>query len=119
MAAALTQPVARTANGRVYYLDATGRVRSLSPDGAVSDVITLPFSSQISQAGRSDQELAFAVSPDGRQLIASVLTLPRTTSVDPERLSAVRDPNGHWFVDLFSAVVGGTVQRLSHQDLGT
>ncbi len=68
-AAALLQPEARVAAGKVFYQDNAGAIRSLSPDGAVSDVTSFGITSP-------QQVLSFAVSPDASQLMASVLTLP-------------------------------------------
>ena len=64
-AAVLPMPVS-TSNSRVYFMDAGGAVRTLSPDGTVSPgpVITLPTGS----ARRS----TFAVSPDDSQMAVVV-----------------------------------------------
>jgi hypothetical protein len=75
------QDEARVAAGRVYYADGSGVIRTLSPDGSVAEVARLPF-------GGAQQELSFAVSPDGTSLEAALLTLPpanpnRRTPGDP------------------------------------
>jgi hypothetical protein len=111
-AATLLQPEARVANGRVYYADAIGTVRTLSPNGQVELVTTFPMSPQ------TEQELSFAVSGDGRSLMASVITLPAVISHDQSG-GSLRDPNGHFSLDLYIAAAGGPAQRIRRQDLGT
>ena len=110
-AATLLQPDARVANGKVYFADGAGVVRALSPDGTVANVTSFPTPSQ------TEHELSFSVSPDGRTVIASVITLPAVISVDQFGLPQ-RDPNGRWLVDVYVAAAGGTARNLIHRDLG-
>src|SRR5215470_6880320 len=63
------QDEARVAGGRVYYADGSGVIRTLAPDGTVAEVARWPF-------GGAQQELSFAVSPDGKVLEAAILSLP-------------------------------------------
>jgi len=78
----LPQPEARVAGGKVYFADATGVVRALSPDGAVASVTSFPLSAP-------QQLLSFAVSPDGSQLLATLFSFPPVhvpppqTPIDP------------------------------------
>lgn len=76
-AAPILQPEARVAAGQVFFADAAGAVRSLSPDGTVRDVTTFPITNP-------QQELSFAVSPDGKRLMAVVLSFPPLKSPLPE-----------------------------------
>lgn len=75
-AAALLQPEARVATGKVYYQDQGGDIRSLTPTGAIAEVTAFPLTSP-------QQLLSFAVKPDGSQLMATVLTLPLPGPTDP------------------------------------
>ena len=78
----LLQPEARVAGGRVYYVDATGAVRSLGADGTVASVTAFPLTGP-------QQLLSFAVSPDGGQLMATLFSFPPVhvpppqTPIDP------------------------------------
>lgn len=90
-------PPAVVAAGAVFYADGDGIVRRLDPGGAVKQVADFATGPQ--------QELWFAVSPDGRRLEASVLTVPA--------------PGGAWALDVKTAAAGGQVATLKHSDLGT
>jgi hypothetical protein len=66
---AVLQPEARVVGGAVYYADGLGVVRRLTPRGGdPSTVATFPITSD-------QQAVAVAVSPDGRRLMATVLTV--------------------------------------------
>jgi hypothetical protein len=93
---ALLPPPAVTAADSAYYADGAGVVRRLQPDGVVSEVADFALTPQ--------QELWFAVSPDGRQIEASVLTVPAA--------------GASWTVDLEVVQAGGQPRRLRHDDLG-
>lgn len=65
---AVLQPEARVVGGAVYYADGLGVVRRLTPGGGdPPTVATFPITSD-------QQAVAVAVSPDGRRLMATVLT---------------------------------------------
>jgi hypothetical protein len=102
----------RVAAGAVFYADGHGVVRRLGRDGSVTTVATFP-------ATGSQQELSFAVSPDGRQLMASVLTAPPVHVPPP---TTVEDPvfadNGHWSLELFTADAGQPAVSTFKRDLG-
>ena len=68
-AAPVLQPEARVAAGRVFFADGAGTVRSLAPSGEVRQVSAFPIASP-------QQELSFAVSPDGQSLAATIIRLP-------------------------------------------
>ena len=76
-AATVLQLEAEVAAGAVYFIDGKGVVRRLVSAGTVETVATFPLTS-------SQQEVSFAVSPDGKQLMAAVLTFPtHHPSTDP------------------------------------
>ena len=93
---AVLQPEARVAAGAVYYADGAGVVRRLAVGGGdPRRVATFPIA-----AGQ--QALAFAVSPDGLRLVATVLTV------------------APWHVDVEMASAGGrtvTVRTIEVPDL--
>lgn len=93
----LLPPPAVTAGDAVYFADGAGEVRRLQPDGVVTQVADFALTAQ--------QELWFAVSPDGKQIEASVLTVPAA--------------GGAWTADLELASAGGQPRKLRHDDLGT
>ncbi len=101
-AASLPQPEARVANGRVYYAEGSGQVRSLDPTGAVQDVIAFPIDGQ--------KLLSFAVDPTGGQVLASVVTIPRFV---PPGLPC--NQQGDYVVDLEYGSAGGHPQNVYHQ----
>jgi hypothetical protein len=78
---AVLQPEARVVDGAVYYADGAGVVRRLAVDGGgPRTVATFPLTT-------TQQALAFAVSPDGLRLVATVLTVA-PWHVDVEAASA-------------------------------
>lgn len=109
----LMQPEAHVANGAVFYVDGDGVVRRLDKTGATAVVARFP-------AGQPQQEISFAVSPDGNHLVASVLTLP---AQNPNySMSCGCGPwvaGSHGFVELFAADLGGAIRSLQKMDLGT
>jgi hypothetical protein len=110
-AGVLMQPEARLAAGAVFYIDGNGVVRRLSVDGSVAQVTSIPF-------GQPQQEVSFAVSPDGTRVIASVLTLPAKnpnaqTPGDPPYVAG-----SHAFIEVFAADAGGPTRSLVRTDLG-
>ena len=104
-----TQLEAHTAAGAVYFMDGSGAVRRLSPDGANQPVTSFPIT-------QPQQLAAFAVSPDGRRLAASVLTLPPRLA-EPQ-------PFGGWPAGARASVLievasaGGQAQTIQTLDLG-
>src|SRR5262249_56227227 len=73
----LPQPEARVAAGKVFYADGAGVIRSLSADGAIATVTTIPMTS-------GQQMLSFAVSPDGVQIVAAVFSFPPVRNPPPQ-----------------------------------
>jgi hypothetical protein len=101
----LLAPQAYVASDRVFYADGRGVVRSLAPDGETATVANFPVGDQ--------QELSFAVRPDGQEVLAAILTLPQRPS------SGASCPTGFgpgdWILDLYRATAGGASNRISHQ----
>ena len=78
-------PVAHVAAGRAYYIDGSGAVRSLGWKGDVREETRFPVTS-------SQQEASFAVSPDGKTLVGSVVTFPSRPNPEPAAPYRPTDP---------------------------
>jgi hypothetical protein len=112
-AAPLLQSPVRTAGGAVFYADRTGAVHRLKPDGSTSVVATFPLSN-------AQQELGYAVSPDGLHLIATVFSTPPLHNPPPQTLGdPIYQEGGHWTLKLETADAGGTTTTTLQRDLGT
>lgn len=107
----VVQSPVRVANGAVYFADSSGTVHRLTVDGAVSQVTTFPLTTK-------QQDLSFAVSPDGKQLIAIVLTTPPLHDPPPQTLGDPIFGPGSWSLDLETASLGGTASVALHKNLG-
>jgi hypothetical protein len=94
------------ANGRAYYLDLAGVVRSLGPAGDVRQETRFPITNL-------RQRVSFAVSPDGRRLIGAILTVP--PKPDPVPASPYRAPL-NLSVDVMTASAGSPASVTFHQD---
>jgi hypothetical protein len=93
----LVPPQAYVAARQVFFLDGTGRIRSLSPSNSLRDVTSLPKT--------ADQQLAsFGVSPDGTRILATVLSIPSTPQ------------SGDFTIgyDVFGAHAGGPATMIRH-----
>jgi hypothetical protein len=102
----------RLAAGAAYYAEPTGRIHRLDPSGGDTVVATFPLAS-------TQQELSFAVSPDGKQFIAIVLTLPPVHDPPPQDLSQpVFKEGSRWATELERATSGGTTESVLKTDLG-
>ena len=102
----------RLAAGAAYYAVPTGQVHRLDPTGADAVVATFPLTSV-------QQELSFAVSPDGKQLMAMVLTAPPVHDPPPADISQpFFRPGTRWSQELELATAGGPTQSLAKTDLG-
>jgi hypothetical protein len=96
---------AQVADGKVYFADGKGVVRSLAANGQITRVASFPFSGH-------QQMLSFAVSPDGTQLLGAVLTVPAKffpCSGGP--------PLQQLSLDVYSAHAGGASTLLYHEKL--
>src|SRR5438874_8221240 len=76
MAATMPQSEAQVGAGGVYYIDGNGAVRLLKRSGQPSAVATFPITP-------TQHEVWYAVKPDGRSVLAGVLTLPAVASPSP------------------------------------
>lgn len=101
-------PEAYTAAGSVFFVDGTGVVRRLDSSGSVQRVTAFPFDS-------ATQVLSFVVSPDGRQLMATILTVPTPL---PSTTQGCGSSQGDYVLDTYLAAAGGTARRVSHVDAG-
>ncbi len=108
----LLQPPVRVASGAVFYADSAGVVRRLAADGTVSDVTTFKLTNK-------QQALSFAVSPDGKQLIAIVLGTPPLHNPPAQTLGDPVFGPGTWSIDLENATEGGPATVALHRDLGS
>jgi len=95
--------------GMVYYADGMGTVRSLSTDGTIRQVATFPMTS-------SQQLFSFAVSPDGRRLLATLFTLP-DKPLSGDSCGGWMLVPGDYSLDVYSAQAGGAGRLLYHQSL--
>ena len=112
-AGALLQSPVRAAAGAAYYADKSGSVRKLTPDGTVSPVAKFPLTNP-------QQELTYAVSPDGAHLIAIVLSTPPLHDPPPQSLAdPLYQEGAHWKLRLETAEAGGPTATTLERDLGT
>jgi hypothetical protein len=97
---------ASVAAGKVFFLDGNGLIQSLSTTGQLQTVTSFSLTGQ--------QMLSFAVSPDGSQLMASILTVPPVTAAGdacgPKPWYA-----GTFIQDIFKVAVGGSPQLIRHE----
>ena len=92
---------AHVANGKVFFADGKGLVRSLAIDGTVTVAATFPLTS-------AQQMLSFAVSPDGTSVLGTIYTLPSGLSYCDGA------PSGTFNFDAYKAPVGGAAQLVYH-----
>jgi hypothetical protein len=103
------QDEARVAAGRVYYADGAGVIRTLSPDGSLADVARLPWKG-------AQQELSFAVSPDGKVLEAAIVTLPPAVTTPRQSISDPFWSPGNASVDLYQVLPGQQPLNILHRE---
>jgi hypothetical protein len=97
--AVVLAPEAHVAAGVVYFVDGRGVVRTLAPSGLVKQVAVFPIT-------QSQQAISFAVSPDGKQLMAAILTFPAKGKLIPG--TGWYAPVGPWTLEVERADAGGT-----------
>lgn len=106
-AATILQPEAQVGADGVYYMDGSGVVRLLQPSGEPTVVATFPMTPEQRQAW-------YAVSPDGRQLLAGILTYP---AIGPTLSGQPWQPLvGTWKFDLEQSDAGGAMHVLQHYE---
>lgn len=93
---------AHVANGKVFFADGNGVVRSLAIDGTVAVAATFPLISA------QRQMLSFAVSPDGTSILGTIYTLPSGLSYCNGAAS------GTFNFDAYKSTVGGAAQLVYH-----
>jgi hypothetical protein len=99
---AILPPSAHVAAGKVFYADGHGVVRSLSVDGTLTTVATFPLTS-------TQQMLSFAVSPDGKSLLATLFTVPK------DAFPCDGSPStGSYSFDAYTAASGGPAKLVDH-----
>ena len=91
-------PEAHVAAGVVYFVDGHGVVRTLAPSGVVRQVAVFRIT-------QSQQEISFAVSPDGKQLVAVILTFPSVGKLIPG--TGWHALVGPWKLEVDRAEIGG------------
>jgi hypothetical protein len=96
--AVVLAPEAHVAAGVVYFVDGRGVVRTLAPSGVIRQVAVFPIT-------LAQQEISFAVSPDGTQLMAAILTLPAVGNPIPG--TGWRALVGPWKLQVDRADAGG------------
>jgi hypothetical protein len=102
----------RLAAGAAYYAEPTGRVHRLDLTGTDTVVATFPLTT-------TQQELSFAVSPDGKQVVAIVLTFPPVHDPPPADLSQPYFKEGsRWSTEFERATSGGATESVLKTDLG-
>jgi hypothetical protein len=97
--AVVMAPEAHVAAGVVYFIDGRGVVRALAPSGVVRQVATFPLALK-------QQEISFAVSPDGKQLVAAILTFPAVGKLISG--TGWHELVGPWKLQVDQAELGGT-----------
>lgn len=100
------KPPVALAAGAAFWADAAGVIHRLDRDGKVTEVTRFPIGDQ--------QQLTFAVSPDGRRLMASVLTVPpfkQNPSYPWER-----DPGAKWTMQTLAANTGSAAREVARVD---
>lgn len=101
----------QVAAGGVYVIDGKGTVRRLAPDGTIQTVATFPLTT-------AQQEVSFAVSPDGKQFMAAVMTFPTYhASTNPN--APFGNFSGPHVLNLELATAGGRTATVAHWQSGT
>jgi hypothetical protein len=106
--AALLPPSAYVVNSRVYFADGTGTIRSLGIAGPPSTVAQFPLTS-------TQQLMSFAISPDGKQVLATIATLPPATIGTAICRGEPTTGDSNYYYDLYAGVAGGSSHLVSHQ----
>ena len=100
----LTDLEGQVADGAVYFVDGSGTVLRMTPNGGVTTAARFPINS-------AQQSISFAVSPDGKEIIAVVLTYPLFT---PGATLDQSTSTGPWRLQIEKAMAGGATVML-HQ----
>lgn len=103
-------PAARVAASAAYFGDGSGTISRLERAGAAVPAAHFPVT--------ATTFFSWAVSPDGRQFIAILLTPPPLLDPIPAGPADPFVAGGHWTLDLYTEVAGGAATRTLHRDLG-
>ncbi|HEX6538830.1 MAG TPA: hypothetical protein VF155_06605 [Candidatus Dormibacteraeota bacterium] len=107
-AAPWLMPEAYVAAGAVFFVDASGVIRRLQPDGTVTKVASLKFDPH-------SQLLSFVVSPDGNLIMATILTIPASTTTVPG--AGCGTFSGNWTLDTYLVTAGtSSADQVNHQE---
>jgi len=101
------QSVAQVVGTGVYYIDGAGTVRVLRVGSQPQVVARFPLQP-------AQEDIWFAVSPDGSRVVAGILTLPALGPNYPG--SSFPTLVGPWKFDLEMAVAGGQTSSLVHSE---
>ena len=101
------QSVAQVVGTGVYYIDGAGTVRVLRVGNQPQVVARFPLEA-------AQEDVWFAVSPDGSRVVAGILTLPALGPNYPG--SSFPTLVGPWKFDLEMAVAGGQTNTLVHSE---
>jgi RNA polymerase sigma factor (sigma-70 family) len=108
-AAPLTDLEGQVVAGAVYFVDGLGTVRRLTPGGGVTTAARFPIDS-------AQQSISFAVSPDGKEVMAAVLTYPLFT---PGATLDQSTSTGPWRLQIEKAQAGGATVIVHQWQTGT
>jgi hypothetical protein len=103
--AVILAPEAHVVAGVVYFVDGRGVVRTLDRSGRVRQVAVFPMT-------QKQQEISFAVSPDGKQLMAAILSLPSVGPTPSPGGAPWPALIGPWKLEVDRADVGGATLTL-------
>lgn len=107
-ATGLLPPSAYAVNGRVYFADGTGTIRSLGVSGPPSAVARFPLTS-------AQQLMSFAVSPNGKRVFATIITLPSAAAGGAICRGEPTTADSNYYYDVYAADAGGSTQLVYHQ----
>jgi hypothetical protein len=103
------QDEARAANARVLYVDGSGVIRSLNANGSVAEIARMPF--------RGDQqEMSFAISPDGAVLEAAIWSLPPVAASPRSNLTDPYWAAGNLAIDTYQVLPQNPPTEFQHQE---
>lgn len=95
------------AGGAVYWADDQGTIRRWQPGASVSEIARIPF-------GDPRQQLAIAVSPDGKHVLASVYERPPFANPNPQSLDQAGFQSGVPFtMTTYAADAGGQATQVA------
>lgn len=98
------------AAGAAYYSDPGGRIHRFDVSATDTVVATFPITNK-------QQELSFAVSPEGKQIMAIVMSTPPLHDPPPTSLADPLYQEGKpWTVETFLASAGGSATSIARRE---